>query len=333
MDSDLKQNVVRVESHINDKANDNNTASDELLRLTSELSIGTTASTMSSASDMANIDELEHTVIEVSQGVVDETLEYNGLDEKLKQLLDEKVEVLRKEITVLRNNNERMSEENNNLQESYRIMEAEKDAAINIIKEKDELIATQKAQMEDLRNAVDIKVICAKRKTTEFFKTKVKRRTGTGSAKQVQINTCEYPTCGAVDADLAMCSSCGRYVCENCNEVPVSKLKAVAKVCNTVHFLCKDCSSGIMHGPETDSNLNCNKSTSSLRGEISAKIKIIESSETRNRALNDLLNDRNDVIESQKTIIENNKIELHNIKEKLKNSNEIIMNFSIDSQI
>ena len=174
MDSDITKNGISVEHHISDEGNDNNVASDELLRLTSELSIATTASTMSSTSDMTNIDELELTVIECTPKVVDKPLEHNGMDEKYKQLLDEKVEVLLKEITVLRKNNERMSKENINLQESYLIVEAERDTAKNEIKEKDDLIATQKAQIDHLCNAVDIKIICAKEKQQSSSKRKQK---------------------------------------------------------------------------------------------------------------------------------------------------------------
>ena len=49
-----------------------------------------------------------------------------------------------------------------------------------------------------------------------------------------------------ITTDLALCSSCGKYVCEKCNEIPINKLKQMVKVCELIHFLRKKCNAKII---------------------------------------------------------------------------------------
>ena len=74
----------------------------------------------------------------------------------------------------------------------------------------------------------------------ESFKNK-SRRSKTGSIKNIQINVCENIKCRKSDVDSIMCCACSRFVCEECNEVPVNKLKAIVKVCKNLSFSCNAC--------------------------------------------------------------------------------------------
>ena len=64
-----------------------------------------------------------------------------------------------------------------------------------------------------------------------------------GSFKNIDINSfkCEYPECDFSNVDFIKCNLCSKYVCEDCNEVPVSKLEAIMNKCKTVYFICKGC--------------------------------------------------------------------------------------------
>ena len=74
----------------------------------------------------------------------------------------------------------------------------------------------------------------------DSFKTRLKRKTG--SIQNAQLPVYEYPSCKKVNVDLVMCSRCSRFVCEECNNIPVGKLKNLVKMCKTIYFICSDCS-------------------------------------------------------------------------------------------
>ena len=52
---------------------------------------------------------------------------------------------------------------------------------------------------------------------------------------------CEYTECNYTNVDLVTCDICGKWVCEECNEVAVSKLKPLMSKCKTLYFICKGC--------------------------------------------------------------------------------------------
>ena len=64
-----------------------------------------------------------------------------------------------------------------------------------------------------------------------------------GSSKNLDVNSfkCEYPGCEISNVDLIKCILCSKWVCEDCNEGPVGKLKPIMNKCNTVYFICKGC--------------------------------------------------------------------------------------------
>ena len=56
-----------------------------------------------------------------------------------------------------------------------------------------------------------------------------------------EILKCEYGSCGNENVDLIKCNMCDKWVCEDCNDVQVAKLKPIVNKCKTIHFLCKTC--------------------------------------------------------------------------------------------
>ena len=325
MDPDTSTDEDRGDSGTNDIDTGNTIAVDsENLRTTSEVSLASdiSSTSVSSMSETSSVQELDKTVVEAVPRDAGETPDYKQMYERYKQLLDEKTADIQSQMDTLKSSNDKGKEEYGKLLVSYRTLEAAKKAADQEVAEKDKMIREQNAQLSSGGSATDIRTMCLKRGVNECIKMKVKRRTG--STKNVDVNTCEFPGCGEVDTDLVMCSSCGRYVCETCNNVPVSKLKTVVKVCDSIHFICRECSS-----PETSAvtgvSVKVNNNTErSLQEEVNDKIKIIESMETRQDTLNNLVKDRNEVIESQKTITDNLKIELSLTGDDLSESRKII---------
>ena len=56
---------------------------------------------------------------------------------------------------------------------------------------------------------------------------------------------CEFPGCENDNIDLVKCNTCDKWVCEDCNDIPVAKLKVIMNKCKTVFFICKECESQI----------------------------------------------------------------------------------------
>ena len=107
---------------------------------------------------------------------------------------------------------------------------------------KDEEIAAQKETINRLRNNTCASNTGFNRRISEddIFRMKPKER---GSAKNLNenVSTCEYLGCESTNIDLSRCNICSKYVCKECNEVPVSKLKQVTNKCKTIYFICKAC--------------------------------------------------------------------------------------------
>ena len=289
------------------------TAEDEL-QSTSETSFITTTtdSIMSIASDeLDETGEPNETIIEVTREFEKEEPDYKAMYEKYKKLLDDRTEHLKSEMSALGKNVESKNSDYKQLRDAYTELEALKEEADKELKLKTEHISRLEAR---------IGITICNDRNKDIIKAKAKR-TGSKININIQTNKCEFPNCSTVDADLALCSSCGTYVCEKCNEVPINKLKQIVKVCDSIYFLCKDCNTKITdyHNPELHSIQNSEK----LQEEVRDKIKIIERAEANQKILNDLILDRNEMIESQKTIIESTKADLQKMNEDLHDSRNL----------
>ena len=74
------------------------------------------------------------------------------------------------------------------------------------------------------------------------LKPKTRKSTKSNNNKDAEDKLeCEYEGCKGVDVDLIKCNMCCKWVCEDCNDVQVSKLKPIINKCRTIHFLCKSC--------------------------------------------------------------------------------------------
>ena len=70
----------------------------------------------------------------------------------------------------------------------------------------------------------------------DMFQLKPKRKKGSSQNK-----TCDSLECESINVDMIKCNICHKWVCEDCNNVPVSKLKLVMDKCDTIYFICKSC--------------------------------------------------------------------------------------------
>ena len=179
------------------------------------------------------------------------------------------------------------------------------DTYIKTIDRKDEELTTQQSLLDEYRNTfVDASRLRLNISPDVMFKSKSKRRGG--STKQATINKCESNACEITDVDLVMCGICSRYVCETCNEVPISKLKSIMKQCRTIYFICKTCNEN--SETKVESTMEKNEPSSSaldrLQEELRSKLEVIKSIEIAQTSLNKLIEDKEEMIKSQKTIIE-----------------------------
>ena len=118
-----------------------------------------------------------------------------------------------------------------------------------------ELMSDDKLDIEALRKDYDAKFMTKNKElaalkrstitgmvvnTDELFcmKRKVSSRNLTAV---LDVTKCEGPSCNSTNVDMVKCIKCSKFVCEQCNNVPVTKLKNVMKKCSTIYFMCKLC--------------------------------------------------------------------------------------------
>ena len=105
-----------------------------------------------------------------------------------------------------------------------------------IVTEKDEEINVLKAQLASLES-YEANQLHKINSNDNMFRIKPKRK---ASSKTVQ--TCEFPNCDSTNVDLIKCNICSKWVCEDCNEVSINKLKPIMDKCKTIFFICRECS-------------------------------------------------------------------------------------------
>ena len=128
--------------------------------------------------------------------------------------------------------------------------------------------------------------------SNENFCMKPKRK---GSVKNLQV-ICDEPSCQSTNVDMIRCNLCTKFVCEQCNEVPVAKLKVIMDKCKTLYFICKNCNKNY---PD---NSNTNKETDKqqTQGEKANSKDIVETFEdTLNHKIEQLESKLESIIESK----------------------------------
>ena len=92
--------------------------------------------------------------------------------------------------------------------------------------EKDENIASQK-EIKKYSESECTSHVRLKKNNDDIFRMKPKKKGGTKSL-DVDALKCEYPECDNNDnVDLIKCNSCGKWACEECNDIAVPKLKTI----------------------------------------------------------------------------------------------------------
>ena len=71
---------------------------------------------------------------------------------------------------------------------------------------------------------------------------------------------CEQPSCDAVNVDMIRCNICTKYACEQCQNIPVAKLKTIMDKCRTIYFICKRYDEGAVIGKPSNTLLSEDKS-------------------------------------------------------------------------
>ena len=83
-----------------------------------------------------------------------------------------------------------------------------------------------------------------------------------GSAKSLDVEAlkCKYPKCDNNDnIDLIKCNACGKWVCEECNDIAVPKVKTIMNKCHTLYFVCKSCDVMILDDSTMSRDLTMNE--------------------------------------------------------------------------
>ena len=122
-----------------------------------------------------------------------------------------------------------------------------------IIQEKDRNIDTLKSKIKAIENE---KVCCLRSgmSETEMFKIKPKqsvRKKKEGASIELK---CEFTGCENDNIDLVKCNLCEKWVCEDCNDVNVGRLKQVVNKCKNVFFICKGCEPNLKRCEQKESH-------------------------------------------------------------------------------
>ena len=52
---------------------------------------------------------------------------------------------------------------------------------------------------------------------------------------------CDYPERNYINGDLIKCNVCCKWVCKECSDIAVAKLKPIMHKCKSLYFICKAC--------------------------------------------------------------------------------------------
>ena len=172
-------------------------------------------------------------------------------------------ENLQKKITEINEKYENLCDHTEMMKNRFGSVEIEKDEIIlamkKAIEESDakisELMSDYKLDIEPLRKDYDAKFMTKDKElaalkrsiitgmvvnTDELFCMK-RKVSSTNLTAVLDVTKCEGPSCNSTNVDMVKCIKCSKFVCEQCNNVPVTKLKNVMKKCSTIYFMCKLC--------------------------------------------------------------------------------------------
>ena len=211
--------------------------------------------------------------------------DYDTISEKYQAEMESyKLDYSEREV-VLAAENHSLKEKIKQLEEEYRAEAvAVKIEYEHIISRKEELLQEATTELENLKKDADkqsdnqhnedtcapvsnIRSLKRNETTGEIFRNKPKKKIN-GSP---EFN-CEFTGCENDNVDMVKCNTCDKWVCEDCNDVPVAKLKIVMNKCKSVFFICKGCEARLGETPEE--TMHTNRSTEDL---VSTLTKVFES--------------------------------------------------------
>ena len=160
-------------------------------------------------------------------------LERQDFEEKLSKAYHDN-DKLRENIDLLRNQcDDTLVSENTSLKEEVKELESKVGGYVKKIKELEE-----KSLPDDNRVYVGLHRI----ESDES----IIRLKQSAKQKKKQVTTtdelsCEFDDCSANNVDLIKCNMCTKWVCGDCNEIPIAKVKPIFNKCRRLYFLCKTC--------------------------------------------------------------------------------------------
>ena len=174
---------------------------------------------------------------------------YNELkrecEEEIRQK-DEKIQSLQTTLGKLTESREKDQSDNEASIESFK----------NVIAEDEKLIAELTDKLSKKSQTAGLRILSSEEETVRL---KPKR---SGAKKVTTANDdqhkCQFADCDQKDVDLTRCSGCGKWICEDCNDISAPKFKQLTNKCKRVYFVCKTC--------EGDNDVTCCLPTSSDTG-------------------------------------------------------------------
>ena len=174
--------------------------------------------------------ELKLVVAENDSTEKENRTDFESLKTDYENAIAYKDQVILKQTKTIQECEEKLQKSCENPTENSRDWEKE-------IKEKEDEIIAMKEQMSNLEEAYKTNQLHQINSDDDLFRMKPK---GKRNSKNAQLN-CDFPDCESLNVDMIKCNICSKWVCEACNDVPVSKLKLIMDKCKTVYFICKAC--------------------------------------------------------------------------------------------
>ena len=200
--------------------------------------------------------------------------EYKTLYEDSLRKLAEHTEKFQKRLIHLTTEYEELNEKYEEAIRSHESDKAEHQTMISnfeyAINEKDEIIASQNETINSYSGSECISHVRLKKNNDDIFRRKPKKK---GNAKSIDVDAlkCEYPKCEYNgNVDLIKCNACGKWVCEECNDIAVPKLKTIMNKCHALYFVCKCCDVMILDDSTMSRDL---KPRMELRRRVHPKLK------------------------------------------------------------
>ena len=194
-------------------------------------------------------------------------------EKKVKQLISD-YDGLKEEFDELNKKYKKLLLSKENLKTEHEVLMTKYENAIN---EKDEKLSSQKKLIAKYKERDITQVQIKKVNNEDIFRMKPKKTKG--SYINVEHLKCEFQECNATNVDLIKCNVCSKWICEECNDVPVNKLKPIYNKCKTLYFICKGCDDDIHSETSTskDSSYFSEKEQTQMKqGEVTESIKYFE---------------------------------------------------------